>query len=639
LRHTTARTLFWVLFCWEATFAPVSGALIAHAPVYLLSNTNEADAIALTSTLFANDPSSLILFESGRFANNIKDFLAEWKPRQINKLAVTTDAWHLLFTKADKVVVCPVEPRGQLLQAACLAGILKVPLVISDDKNTTSLRQQLENWETKEVYAIGDVSSFWKKLGIRTIRLKDEAAVQSSYLRHALKKGPIEALVVANPHDNSQGNIGMSSLAPWIALHKRGVLLLTNEAGDNVKTLALEMLKRPLLKEVDSLILLGNPHTLPMDKRENPLTGKDHFIEAEPLTSEGAEPISFATGRIFHDDPAIVALMLARPNLWQQHPESSGQALIVSNPGGGLPLLETFSRNTAQEMSNRGFEVNSFFNHEANRADVRELLPKQTIFLWEGHHSTLIRDYEVHHWSEPLWPSVVFLQSCLALDAPKALPFLERGAVGVLGSASRTFSGSGGALSLSYFDALTYEKQSVGGALRHAKNFLLCFALLKEKRFGPDTKLTGANRRTALAFTLWGDPTLHVPVPSLPDNAKKPIKHRLVGHSIVIALPQETHHKVVNAGFQTKIQPNARLAGLLIKTEGGIDHPLVPMIFREIHFPKAPAGKTPSLHGRLPGPNWVFIYDERRATGYLLVRPRANDIDEIRFTVEWQEKG
>ncbi len=138
---------------------------------------------------------------------------------------------------------------------------------------------------------------------------------------------------------------------------------------------------------------------------------------------------------------------------------------------------------------------------------------------------------------------------------PEALPFLERGAVGVLGSSSRNFSGSGGALSLSYFDALVYQQQSLGGSLRHAKNFLICFALLKEKRLGGDTRFTGANLRTALAFTLWGDPTLQVPVPPPPEASLTPITHCLQGANLIIELPAQTLAKVETAGYQAQACP------------------------------------------------------------------------------------
>src|SRR5205807_1410954 len=105
------------------------------------------------------------------------------------------------------------------------------------------------------------------------------------------------------------------------------------------------------------------------------------------------------------------------------------------------------------------------------------------------------------------------------------------------------------------------------------------------------------------------------------------ITHRLSGSTLTIVLPRETHAKVMTAGYQSQVLPNARLAGLFTRTDLDKEHPLVPLIFREIRFPKAPAGKTPSLQARIPQANWVFTYDERRAVGYLLIRPRATDID------------
>ena len=122
-------------------------------------------------------------------------------------------------------------------------------------------------------------------------------------------------------------------------------------------------------------------------------------------------------------------------------------------------------------------------------------------------------------WDEPVVPSFVFLQSCLALTEEKAQPLLRRGAVGVVGSPVRTYSASGGACSLAFFDALLYDGQSLGGGLRQAKNFLLAYAQLKEKRLGKDAKRSGANVRAAWAFTLWGDPTLTLPRPERPAGA------------------------------------------------------------------------------------------------------------------------
>src|SRR3712207_6958124 len=46
---------------------------------------------------------------------------------------------------------------------------------------------------------------------------------------------------------------------------------------------------------------------------------------------------------------------------------------------------------------------------------------------------------------------------------------------------------------LAYFDALLHDGQSLGGALRQAKNFLVAYALLKKERLGGDRKSTRLN--------------------------------------------------------------------------------------------------------------------------------------------------
>src|SRR5262249_9693978 len=154
------------------------------------------------------------------------------------------------------------------------------------------------------------------------------------------------------------------------------------------------------------------------------------------------------------------------------------------------------------ELRNAGYQTTPLIGRRASREELRRLLPEQTVFLWEGHLSTLVRDYRIHEWTKPLRPPLVFLQSCLALAGPGPQPDWRRGAVGVIGSPSRTYSGSGGAFALAFFDALLYEDQPVGGALRSAKNFMLALAELKEKRLGPRSQLGGANVRAAWAFAL-----------------------------------------------------------------------------------------------------------------------------------------
>ena len=181
-----------------------------------------------------------------------------------------------------------------------------------------------------------------------------------------------------------------------------------------------------MLARAEYLIFVASLKAIPTERRVNPVPGKDTHIEMEQTTPKGAEPYTYATGRLFHMDLGVVALMLARQRLLG-HVPGQRRALLISNPGGGLSLLETLSRNTAKELSNSGYRTTALYGHDVQRDEVRRLLPGEDIFVWEGHYRTLIDDYGFLSWDEPLRPALVFLQSCLALNETEAQPLLRRG--------------------------------------------------------------------------------------------------------------------------------------------------------------------------------------------------------------------
>ena len=278
------------------------------------------------------------------------------------------------------------------------------------------------------------------------------------------------------------------------------------------------------------------------------------------------------------------------------------------------------------------------FGEEADKDKMRKLLPEQDLFLWEGHYRTLIDDFEFLKWTEPLPPSLCFMQSCLALKQEEADLLWRRGAVAVVGSSTRIYSATGGAFTLAYFDALLYDDLSLGGSLRQAKNFLLAYSKLKEKRLGDKAKLAGANLRSAWAFSLWGDPTLKFPHPPRPTKELTAVHAVVRDNTVEISLPAATYDEVKVGKYEAHMMPNARLAGLLTASPTEEDvRVLVPFVFAEVHLPQAPPGQTPKLSGRVPEKNWVFCWDARRRTGYLLVTPRSKDQKELRFRVEWEK--
>ncbi len=637
----------------------------AEGTVFLGGRLTDVQTVALTTAIQASGHPGVVLFDSPDSARWTHHFFKSFQPAQViavgrfpegvgdlelryDRRAARSFPWEggppaelqrALFPQAPRVVVAPAAPRRLLLQSACLAGALRAPLFVSrgGPGEAERLRAWLDGWGTVEAVAVGKTVKLCHDLpGVRAVHLVNEKAVTAAYLREQAQSGPIRALVLANPADLHPGKGGMSALAPWVALQRRAALLLTNDAGTDAEAVVRAALDAPALREADALLIVASLQAIPTERRPNPVPGgRDPFIEMEPLTPRDGEPATLATGRLFHPDPNVVALMLARPRLLRRAPGERPKALLVSNTGGGLPLLETLSRTTAAEFRNVGYDTTPLFGRQARRDIVRRQLPEQTVFLWEGHHSTLVRDYRVHQWPEPLRPSLVFLQSCLALQEAEAHPFLERGAVGVIGSSTRTYSASGGAFALAFCNAFLYEGESLGGALRQAKNFLLAFTRLKEKRLGAEAKLGGANLRAAWAFTLWGDPTVKLPRPVPPKDARRPVGHAVRGNTIVVSLPDDRHSKVASGPYEAQVRPNARLAGLQVRGDNDVQQ-LVPLVFAEVHLPDAPAGKEPALRSRLPGSRWVFRWDARARRGYLLLAPRRTDAGELKFRVAWK---
>jgi hypothetical protein len=665
----TARMLLVSLLAGLGLAGPPSSAdrpTPPHTPagrvVYLAGRLSDEALISLGAAV-ASRPNALMLLDSPAQSRYIKHFLSAYRPDQVIAIGAFDDdsaglsqrlgvpdapvlpwpegpplaVWSHLFPRIDRIVVCPAEPRELLLQSACLAGAAGAPLWVlrDNDEEATNLRRCLGEWKTGEVFLTGAAASLRLDLpGCKVRKLARVSSVQSAYLRRLAAKGRGDRVVVVNPADTGKGMGAMSVLGPWLATCKQAALLCTSAAGNNVPRIVKEAGQKRTLSRLDTVILLATLRAIPMLQRPNPIPAdRDKVIELEPLTPGRGEAFSYAIGRLFHEDRAVVPLMLARQRLMA---ERSGprRALLASNPGGGLNLLETLSRNTAQELRNAGWDVTGMFGNNLTGPQLRRSMVGKDLFLWEGHHNTLIKSWGFSSWNDELPPTFVFLQSCLALMDYKVQPLLARGAVGVLGTSTRTYSASGGAFSLAYINGLVYEDRPLGDSLRQAKNFLLAYALLKQKRLGSQAVRTGANHRAAWAFTLWGDPTFRLPQPPRPDSALPSVRHEVTGNTIVVEVPDETHNKVKCARYQVEMPPGARLAGLVRKPQQETTHPLVPLLFAEVHLPRARPGLSPRLRSRVPGRQWVFVWDERRRTGFLLVMaPRS--AGELRFRVEW----
>ncbi len=626
----------------------------AERVVYLLGRLSEEEQISLTSALASKGEAGVVLIHSPIYRKENRHFLNLFRPKRIipvgnfyssredleNYYGFPTQSiqrWESkakpcslsdqLFPSPQTMVISVAHPRRFFLQAACLAGTLQAPLMVLPYSRTEDPGSFLpKKWKPRNLFVCGPKK--FQSFSKRVVFLQSETEIQKEVIRHL--KGKLKTLVVNNP----SGNKDLSNLAPWIAAQKRGLLFLTEPSGRNVSQLVCSFTNTHPEAEIDNVLLLGDLSALPMERRRNPiLSGKDAFIEVEPLTPKGENPVSFAVGRVFHPRPEFLCLWMARRHLLNE-PTNRRQALVASNSSDCLPLMETFSRVTSREIHNHGIQTHALFGEAVEASELRALLPQIDFFLWEGHHSKLIQEFGVHRWREPMKPSLVFLQSCLALTTQKAQPFIDKGAVAVIGTSSRTYSASGGAIALSFFDALLYDRQSVGSSLRQAKNFLLAYNRLQKKRLGSPSKLQAANLRAAWGFTLWGDPTIRWEFPERP--LLPALRAKVDEKSITITIPDRFYSPVTTSHYLAKVKPNTRMAGLHLKSLVKDRHPMIPLAFFEVALHSQKTGWQPKLKSELSERDWVFLWDSRRKVGYLLIRVPDKSA-EIRFHMSWEK--
>ena len=212
--------------------------------VYVARDLSDEQLIVLGSTLAGCGKPATLLIDSPSLTPYLKAFLTDYQPDTVVPIGIADleqrlgvraapatawrqpqplELWKELYPKPPIVVICPPQPRGQLLQAACLAGAMQAPLFVFHGQTgeTSQLHKRLTEWGTKQVYLIGEVRNLAHTLPpMQVHKLADEDAVAVAHVRRLAKQGRIETLVIANPKDFLDNPQPMSPLAPWIALQK-----------------------------------------------------------------------------------------------------------------------------------------------------------------------------------------------------------------------------------------------------------------------------------------------------------------------------------------------------------------------------------------------------------------------------------
>src|SRR5262249_27177289 len=180
--------------------------------VYVAGGLSADDLTVLSVAVAAADPSAVLLLDSPKTSAHNRDFLAAFGPTEVvavgsfsqgtedlvKRLGIRQVAylewkggppislWRRLFPDPQRVVVCPAGPRRLVLQAACLAGASKAPLVVlhGEENLGPNARAIPAGWKPREIIAVGAAADRLGQLpgDIRVTNLPHEDAVAAACL-------------------------------------------------------------------------------------------------------------------------------------------------------------------------------------------------------------------------------------------------------------------------------------------------------------------------------------------------------------------------------------------------------------------------------------------------------------------------
>jgi hypothetical protein len=285
---------------------------------------------------------------------------------------------------------------------------------------------------------------------------------------------------------------------------------------------------------------------------------------------------------------------------------------MLSNADEAFALGETISRTTASELRNAGVKVRARYGDAVTPEEIQTALEQAGTLVWEGHARDLTLE-ERGGTSAQRTPPLVVLQGCYTLDRSDPFIFFEHGTQAIVATSAAIYSASGSAFARALFDGLLYDGVDLGTAVRNARNYLLAVTELKKRRGHTDWTKT---YRAALAFTLWGDPTIR---PALPSSAPKlpPAAWRLADGRLDLSIPKRRLATASIGRYAADPVPRAMLAGLILRSGERRERLLKQLFFAAV---SAPADVTAACP---PSPEWevVSFFAPRTRTLSVLARP------------------
>jgi len=228
---------------------------------------------------------------------------------------------------------------------------------------------------------------------------------------------------------------------------------------------------------------------------------------------------------------------------------------------------------------------------------------------------------------------LILIQSCHSLDNT-VLDILTCGAVGIVGSKTNIHSASGSAFIKAFCDGLLYRSDTVGEAMRDAKNYLLCVGALKKAR--GHTQYAKVER-VAYSFHLWGDPELRVYTGLQNSQRLNPVSGRFVEpDKISITIPARRLPTSRTEKYFLRMFPGSEAAGILKRLKGKEIRRVAPIYFFRIPLPKGfePTQYTGLRKSEDTTIRASFFVDSFKRFLYILYFPEKEEKEQV-FTLRF----
>ena len=173
---------------------------------------------------------------------------------------------------------------------------------------------------------------------------------------------------------------------------------------------------------------------------------------------------------------------------------------------------------------------------------------------------------------------VIVLQSCHSLEEISAGEMFDLGAAALVGSASNVYSATGSAVAKAFCDGLLYRGDTVGEALRDARNYSFCLAKLKAMRGQKEqTKVY----RSGLSFRLWGDPEVRAFYRPLPKAKRQPVSARFAEthDGLVVSTAKQRLPESKTDEYIARLFPASQTAGIVKHLKNEPQRRLAPVYF------------------------------------------------------------